>query len=310
MSKRLYIPEPLKKGDTLAVAASAGNIQEMESFWNGISVIREMGFDVRFPRDLWPGTSYLADNDDNRANELNQLFRDPDIKGIISLRGGYGCMRMLSRVDTNLVINNPKFLVGFSDITILLNYLYEQAGLVSLHGPVVTSLPGSTPETIARLFRSLTGQHQATIDIPGLEILKDGPPVRAPVIGGNLASLVTMLGTWADCSWSGKIIILEDINEPLYKVDRMLTQLELAGKFENVRGVILGDFANASHHDSIEKIRYTEKIWERLVTLCYHRDIVVWGNFPAGHNPTNHTFPIGMTGEMNKDRKQLRFHRV
>ena len=124
MSPPLH-PDPLKKGDTIGIIAPAGQLQDKTRFARGIAILQEMGFLVKFPRDLWPGPEYLADSDDNRGCELNRLFRDAKIKALISMRGGYGCLRMLDKVDIASVARHPKILVGFSDITILQNYLYN-----------------------------------------------------------------------------------------------------------------------------------------------------------------------------------------
>lgn len=306
--KNYTIPVPLKKGDTLGIIAPAGQLGNVAEFEKGVSILFDMGFQVKFPRDLWPGEGYLADTDDNRVDELHAFFKDTEIKAIFALRGGYGSLRILNKLDLELIAANPKFLVGFSDVSILLNFLFERTGLVALHGPVVTSLADSTPETHERLFRSLTGQLLAPVEITDLEIICDGPVVRAPIAGGNLASLVTLLGTWADFNWDGKIVVLEEINEPLYKVDRMLTQLTMAGKLDHVAGVILGDFSFVGHQDSIEALRYCESIWNRVKALCGSGNVPVWANFPAGHSKRNLAFPVGIVGEMNKNLRQLSFH--
>lgn len=308
MIQKTLKPQHLQKGETIGIIAPAGQLSDKELFAQGLNILSEMGFELKFPRELWPGNNYLADSDQNRAHELNTFFKDPEIKGIICLRGGYGCLRILKSIDLDLVAANPKFIVGFSDISILLNFLSKRTGLISLHGPVVTDLPSATSDTLERLFRSLTGQVLGPIEVDDLEIINDGPNVCAPVTGGNLSSLVTLLGTWADYNWNGTIVFLEEINEPLYKVDRMLTQLEMAGKFKDVAGIILGDFSLKSNHDPIERLRYRESVWNMVLRLCGSRNIPIWGNFPAGHTPQNITFPIGVPGEMNKDRGQLFFH--
>ncbi|MGW8193289.1 MAG: S66 peptidase family protein [Desulforhopalus sp.] len=292
-------PEPLQKGDTLGIMAPAGQIHDTNRFADGIRILREMGFEVRFPRDLWPGSAYLADGDRERAMELHELLTNADVKGIIALRGGYGCLRILDKIDLSLVSRHPKIIVGFSDISILQNFLYAQTGLVSLHGPVVTSLAAMTREALSSLFGCLAGHWSHLFDSVRFEILQRGRESTGALVGGNLASLVTLLGTSFDSSWDEKIVFLEDTNEPLYKVDRMLTQLKLAGKLDKAAGLLLGDFSTTALAGGLENLRYREAVWHRAIELFAEIGFPIWGNFPAGHCPANHTFPLGATAVMH-----------
>lgn len=300
-------PEPLKKGDTLGVIAPAGQMQDTVRFEQGIEVLRKMGFHVKYPPHLWAGPGYLADSDDNRGGEFNRLLVDEEVQGLIAMRGGYGCLRMLSKVDIALVARKPKLLVGFSDITILQNYLYEQTGLVAVHGPVVTSLGEATKETLESFYHCLTTTKPYSVGSDCIKVLRDGPDVSAPLIGGNLASLVSLLGTRYDFSWKNKIVFFEDVNEPIYKIDRMLTQLQLAGKFASIAGLVLGDFSNSAHKDASEKERYQEGVWARVLEIFPDKSTPVWGNFPSGHCPCNYSFPIGAVAEMRSRSNRLFF---
>lgn len=307
MTTVLY-PQTVKKGDTVGVFAPAGNLVEKERFMRGVSILEDMGFAVKFPRELWPGTGYFADTDSNRALEFNRLFRDPDVKALLALRGGYGCLRMLDKIDLAQVAATPKLLVGFSDLTVLQNFLYDRTGLMSLHGPVVTSLGDATSDSLQRYFHSLTGKWSSVISDRRIEVLREGVSHPSPLIGGNLTSLVTLIGTEYDFSWENKIVLLEDINEPVFRIDRMLTQLKLAGKFEGVSGLILGDFSFAAKVDAIEKLRYQEAIWTRVLELLDEISVPIWGAFPSGHCPHNLTLPLGATTEMNREKMQLIFY--
>jgi len=300
-------PPPLKKGDILGIFAPAGKLSNDAHFRRGVTILQKMGFEVKFPQNLWSGRGYLADSDENRGHEFNRLIQDVEINGLIAARGGYGCLRMLDKIDIDAVVNNPKLVVGLSDVTILQNYLHEQTGLVSLHGPVVTSLPGADPETLQALYFCLTNMVPRSIRPQNVEILRHGPDMSAPLVGGNLASLVTLLGTPYDFPWDKKIVFLEDINEPVYKVDRMLTQLNLAGKLDNIAGLILGDFSQVVNPDDLEKRRYQELIWKRTLELCPARSVPIWGNFPSGHCSSNLPFPLGATVMMKSRQSQLLF---
>jgi len=307
MNKSPLYPLPLKKNDTIAIIAPAGQLKEFPPFTKGVKILEEMGFQVKFPRDLWPGVDYLSDNDKNRGLEFNKCISDPEVKGLIMMRGGYGCLRMIDQIDLKLVTLNPKMIVGFSDITILQNFLYERTGLISLHGPVVTSLHDATVSSLEKLYHGLIGNWRTPVAPRNIEVLLAGPSSSGPLIGGNLTSLVTLLGTPFDFSWDGKIVFLEDIDEPLYRIDRMLTQLFLAGKLKNIIGLILGDFSITSFQDDIEKIRYKEHVWTRILEICRDANFPIWANFPHGHCRQNITLPLGATAIMDWKKTSLIF---
>lgn len=305
--KTIRQPPPIRPGETIGIIAPAGQLQEQGLFTSGVRILKEMGFAVRFPRDLWSGRSYLADSDENRSREFNQLVGDPEIKALLALRGGYGCLRMLGGIDIALFARQPKMVVGFSDITVLQNYLYAETGAISLHGPVLTSLESASQAALERFYRALTGGWWESVASGKVEILQDGPTVFAPLVGGNLASLLTLLGTPYDCSWRGKIVFLEDTNEAPYRLDRMLTQLWLAGKFDGIRGLILGDFSNGAGTAKVDEQRCRETVWQRILEITVDQPVPIWGNFPSGHCPDNLTLPLGAVAEMARGTTTLSF---
>jgi muramoyltetrapeptide carboxypeptidase len=307
MKHAIRIPPPLKKGDVIGVIAPAGQIFDKTRFEQGVKILTDMGFEPRFPRQLWPGPGYLADTDPNRAEEFHKVYSDPEVKGVIAARGGYGCLRILEKTDMQVIRQTPKMLLGFSDITLLLNQAVNEAGMISFHGPVLTSLCDCTPSALERLFHAISGNWHTAIAPPKLEILSGSGTVTGKLIGGNLSTLMTTLGTPYDFNWEGSILLLEDIGEPIYRLDRMLTQLDLAGKFKQIRGLILGDFTLSPEQDSLEKIRYREYIWKRILNFTSDLEIPVWGNFPAGHCPENLTLPLGATATMDCRQGSLLF---
>lgn len=300
-------PRCLDKGDTIGVAAPAGQLTDISRFKSGIEVLRDMGFRTAFPDDLWPGQGYLSDSDENRSAEFNRFLHNSDIKGLICLRGGYGCLRIAGMIDLQMVTVFRKMVVGFSDITVLQNYLYAKTGLISMHGPLLTSLQDATAHALERFYLCLTGRWNSTLEVKQIEILRAGPTRTAPLMGGNLASLVSLIGTPYDFSWDGKIIFLEDINEPAYRVDRMLTQLLYAGKLRKLAGLILGDFSGISPEPHS---RYHETIWTRVLEVCANSDFPIWGNFPAGHCQNNMTLPLGAPAAMHSGKARLTFPSV
>lgn len=309
MNCTTLLPPPLAAGDTLAVIGPAGQIADRRRFDDGVTILGEMGFTPRFPRELWPGTGYLADSDANRAKELHSAFADPDVKGIIAVRGGYGCLRLLPHLDFEVMQRNPKALIGFSDITALLEQVVYRTRLLCFHGPVVTSLPDCSPDAISRLHACLAGQWQRSIRPRQLEILRGNTTNRVSGMlrGGNLSTLVTLLATPFDTDWRSCVLVLEDIGEPLYRLDRMLTQLALTGKLEHLAGIILGDFTLDPAHNAQARIRHTEYVWNRVLELTRGQDLPIWGNFPTGHCQDNLTLPFGAHCTMDSGRGELRF---
>lgn len=287
------VPTPLKPGSVIGIIAPAGQIRDQTGFEAGIKILMEMGFEPRFPRALWPGTGYLADSDANRAEEFNRMWADPEVSALLALRGGYGCLRMTERIDLAQIRRQPKFLIGFSDITVLHNSLQQQTGLISLHGPTLSTLATSDKDSLERFHQCLTGNWRAPLQCRGVEILRGGDEIRGHLIGGNLSTLLTLLVTPFEPNYTGRILFLEDVGEPLYRIDRMLTQLHLAGKFDKIAGIILGDFSLNQAMETAEKIRHHEAVWNRVLELTADSGIPVWGGFPIGHGAANLTLPHG-----------------
>ena len=308
MSGMIIKPPPLVPGDTIAVFAPAGAYRDEESFAAGIRILREMGFRVKWPRDMWPGDGHFAATDRERADELHRLMADGETCALIALRGGYGSQRLLPLLDFNALRQYPKYLIGFSDITVLLNQLVDRCSLICLHGPTLCSLVETEAEALKSLYASLTGHGLTTIRPRHLEVLCDGT-ASGIVKGGNLSNLVCLLGTPYDISWDGAIILLEDINEPPHSIDRMLTQLALAGKFDQVAGLLLGDFTQGKERGAEDAaIRYTEMVWQRVKVLVGKHGIPVWGGLGFGHCPNNYPFFLGTAMTMDSDQKRLLRH--
>jgi len=304
MNRPIVTPPPLEAGDTIAVFAPAGACRDEASFTAGIGILREMGFQVKWPRDMWPGHGYFAASDRERADELHRLFADSEVQALIALRGGYGCQRLLPLLDFSVFRQNPKYVLGFSDITVLLNQLVDRCNLACLHGPTLCSLAETERPALHALYAALTGRQGAEIRPPKLEVIHGGT-ASGILKGGNLSNLVGLLGTPYDISWDGAIMLLEDINEPSHRIDRMLTQLALAGKFDRVAGVLLGDFTLGKDQSVAEKNRYTEMVWKRLAELLAERAVPVWGGVDFGHHAANYSFLLGAAMTMDSGQGRL-----
>lgn len=285
MNKTLpLLASRLEKGDTIAVVAPAGPVLKEADFTAGVRLLREAGFEVRFSREIMRREGYLAGSDQERVKELHELWADPEVKALIAARGGYGCLRLLPLLELDLIRRHPKIFVGFSDISVLHAAIGGETGLVTFHGPMLTTLAKSDRPSLDAFFEMLTGRHPETIKPAGLEVLKSGNTCGR-LVGGNLASLVHLVGTPWEQPWAGAVLFLEDVCEAPYRIDRMLTHLHAAGRFAGLAGLILGTFEGCGD---------PEPIWQRLTELFADESFPVWANFPAGHSLNNHILPLGL----------------
>jgi len=303
----LLIPPAIAPGDTIGIIAPSGQIQDRHRFDAGVRILRDLGFTVSFPSTLWPGAGYFADSDTNRAEEFNRTWADPKIKALMAARGGFGCLRILDQIDLTQIRMNPKLFIGFSDITVFHTYFQQETGLVSLHAPVLTSLSSSSKNTVERFFHSLTGNWSKAISCNQIEILQGGPPCKGILTGGNLSSIISLLGTPFQPRWQGKIVFLEDTAEPFYRIDRMLSQLFYAGMLKDIKGLILGDFSFGKEDDHLTDLRHHEAIWQRALELTAKTDTRVWGGFPVGHSQENLCLPVGVPTLMDSNMTTLQF---
>jgi len=300
-------PKPLKRGDIIGIIAPAGQIRDTEGLEQGVSILREMGFEVKLPRNLWPGTGYLADTDSNRALELHKMVADKDVSALLALRGGFGCLRLLPLLDPEELKRHPKPVIGFSDLTILHTFLYQQCGLISFHGPVLTSLSSCSPAGLERFHATLMGKWDKPLLLKSVEILRAGDSVTGPLLGGNLSSIISILSTPFQPDFTDCILFLEDVGEPLYKLDRMFSQLSQAGMLTKPAAILLGNFSPSQEMDSLESIRFHEEIWTRVLELTESTNIPVWGNLPIGHGSDNFILPHGSIANTDSCQAQLSF---
>lgn len=298
----MILPPPLVQGSTIGIAAPAGAIKDKELFTDGIRILHELGYTTKFPRALWPGQEYLSDSDPNRALELQNLWKDSEVDAIMAARGGYGCLRIGLEIARDICSAGPKIFIGYSDITILHNLINTQYKVVTFHGPVVTSLPRLSVESIENFDRALR-QPANTWEYKGdAEILQGNTLVTGVSTGGNLSTIISTLGTSLQPDWKGKIVFLEDTGETTYRIDRMLTQLKIAGMFDNVAALILGDFSHGLGLDRIMDMRHHEAIWNRTIELV-GKKTTIWGKFPIGHGRDNFSLPFGIEITINNSQK-------
>lgn len=283
----------LKKGDTIGVAAPSARFDDIQ-LQKGIHCLKAMGFRVYVPESIYKEKRYLAGSDRDRAEVVNDLFSAPNIKGIISARGGFGAMRMLEYLNWDEIKENPTLFIGFSDASSLISSLIQKAGFCSVHGPNLVSLAKAGQETLDGFYRAVTGQLNE-ISIEGDQWLAKGKG-SGPLLGGNLATLVHMIGTRFAPEFHNGILFIEDIGEPAYKIDRMLFQMKMAGLFDHIKGVVTGSFEGCANSDYIPEI-LSEIFNGYQVPVCMGLD--------AGHGPVNLSLPMGVRVTLDSEKSVL-----
>ena len=284
-----YTAEPVGPGDTIGICAPAGSF-DPDIFEAGVSVLRNMGFKVYLPDTIFSRKRYLAGDDVTRAETINSLYADPQVDAVICARGGYGSMRMLPYLDWDTLRANPKPFVGFSDVTAILVRMAEQSLPGVIHGPVVTSLARATERTREFLAAALAGKGNR-IEINAPVVLKKGRG-SGILSGGNLATLSHLVGTRYQPSFQNRLFFMEDTAEPPYKIDRILTQLKMAGCFEGVKGVIVG---------ALEKCKPLEMVHEIVSEAFDAYDVPVMAGIDAGHGTDNLSLVFGAAAEMDTE---------
>ena len=295
-------PKVLKPGDTIAVVAPAGPMISRGFFDGGIAALERMGFRTNFDDRIFKSYRYLSGSDTDRADELKRAITDPSVQAIIALRGGYGCARLIPLLDENIIKENCKIFIGFSDLTTL-HLFFNKCGWITFHGPMAANeaLAEISAEREKHTFSLLTDPgYRPAFRFPQIESLHPGS-AEGILTGGCLSLVAASLGTPYEIQTEGKILFLEDTGEPPYRIDRMITHLRLAGKLDSVSGILLGNFSDcgATAGDySIDDV---------LRDVLSGLDIPILANFPAGHIRDNWTLPLGVKARIDADERELHF---
>lgn len=305
-------PAALEPGDTVMLVAPAGELIE-KRMKLAAERLREMGFEVVVPDDLYRSWGYLAGSDQRRAEELMRAFTDPEVDAVFPGTGGYGTMRILDLLDYDKIRANPKVLIGFSDITGLHVALANKCNLVTFHSPNPQWGLGSDsnldPLAARYFWRNLLaeknrGEAGFVYEPPTWAPLGYFVPGvgEGPLCGGNLSLVSALAGSEYQLDTDGCVLFLEDVNEAPYRVDRMLRQMKLAGQLDDLRGVILGQFRDCEADSGDASLSLTEVFLDYFGDASYP----VVCNFPAGHVAINATLPLGVPVRVDAERGQVR----
>lgn len=271
------------------IATPSYLIKKKSDHTSGIKQLAALGFNV-----LNPEFSKGLPSPQEKADQLHEAFANPEVDMILALRGGYSAMKSLPSIDFELIGKHPKILAGFSDLSALLNPIFERTGLVTLHAPMVINLGTPTAFTLKSLMNAIQGYPEKNL-LNGAPCKVYNPGSAVGILkGGNLITLTALIDTDWEMDTSGAILFLEDVDEKLHEVDRYLTQWILSGKFKGVKALILGDFRGI-------RSKQVYDILTSQVTL----DFPVIHCPYIGHVPNKITLPVGAEVELNTERKQL-----
>ncbi|MCB0731971.1 MAG: LD-carboxypeptidase [Ignavibacteriae bacterium] len=298
-------PKKLDKGDVIGIISPASSPDDLEKIEKGTNYLEKLGYRVEIGENVGKKHGYLAGSDEERLKDFHSMFRNKDVKAVFSVRGGYGSGRLLDKIDFNLIKKNPKIFVGYSDITALQLSIYKKTGLVTFAGPMVaTDFSENTVNQFAEenFWNILTNSKKiGKLHNPGdskFFVLKNGR-AEGRIIGGNLAVLVSLFGTQFQPVFKDTILIIEDIGEAPYRVDRLLNQLRLANVLKDVKGIILGRFVDCYETD---KTKETITLNEVIEHYFHKIKKPILYNFSHGHIKENLTIPFGLNCKLNTSR--------
>jgi len=292
---RLQKPRRLKHGDIVQVIAPASPFRR-EKLAAGATILEAFGLRPRWRDDIFSVSDYLAGDDARRADELEHAFTDPDVAAVLPIRGGYGCVRTC-RALAGRDNFGPRMFVGFSDITTIHMFLNGPDGLITFHGPNVSTLSSLDPTTLDRYRCTLFGlDPRRTYSWDGLGRVTGGRATGRTLVG-NLTVLASLVGTAFEPDVAGRILIIEDLNERPYRVDRLLFQLSSLGGFKAVSAVVFGDFM-LQDEDGAQLAR-------TIAGYAESWGVPVATGFPIGHGGRNDCVPQGVPAELDTDRGRL-----
>ena len=286
---QLKTPPPIKPGDKIRIVSPAGKVAE-KYVLPAVEWLTRQGYKVELGKHVFDTHFQFAGTDNDRLEDLQTALDDPETAAVICSRGGYGTVRIIDKLDFRRFRKKPKWLVGFSDITILHSAI-NKLGIATIHGAMPRFFfddNGQSNENLKTLMELLTG-NQAEYKIEAQPENRAGS-CTAGIVGGNLSIMVSLLGTKYEIEPRGKILFIEDIDEYLYHTDRMMHQLKLAGKLDKLAGLLVGNFTDVKDNES----PFGKTVHEIIADAVAEYDYPVCFGFPAGHDKRNLALAFGM----------------
>ena len=283
-------PNYLKKGDTIGIVCPAG-FMALEKVQACIDVLQQWGYVVRLGKTVGGASqNYFSGSDNERLDDFQQMLDDEDIKAILCARGGYGVGRIIDDINFKKFKKKPKWIIGFSDITVLHSHIHTNYKTATLHAPMASAFNEGEDknEFVQSLKNALEGK-RIKYSCPAHEMNQKGEAIGS-LVGGNLSLLTNLIGTSSDIKTKNKILFLEDIGEYLYQVDRMLYQLKRNGKFESLAGLIIGGFTDMKDTER----PFGKSIYEIVKELLKEYDYPICFDFPVSHAKENYALKVGI----------------
>jgi muramoyltetrapeptide carboxypeptidase len=295
------IPPYLKKGDKIAITCPAKKLPNPMT--DAITLLQSWGLEVVLGETIEASYHQFAGDDELRAKDMQRFIDDDSIKAIIAARGGYGTIRMIDRVDFSRFARHPKWLVGFSDITLLHTHLFTRYGAQTIHGQMPVNIPDASATSLETLRKALFGE-DLSYQFNSHALNRSGKG-NGILVGGNLSLLVAASGSVSDLDYSGKILFIEDVGEYLYAIDRMVRTLKRAGKLQGLAGLIVGGFTDVKDND----IPFGQTVPEIIMEAVKEYKYPVCFDFPAGHIPDNCSLVLGAPVNLSvKDKVRINFN--
>jgi len=290
----LIKPPRLRPEDLIGIISPAGPVDESE-LQPDLELLESSGFRIHVAPHVYDRHDYLAGDDEARLSDLHAMFKDRKIKAIFCARGGYGTLRLLDKIDYDLIREHPKIIVGYSDITALLMAINKKTGLVTFHGPMVRGFSSLHSSSRKGLFKLISSDQPVSFNpIAGNSLISGR--AKGPLMGGNLSLICYVVGTSFLPSLAGCILFIEDKGEPLYRIDRMLTHLSLAGQLKGIAGLIGGEFIECGDPSAVDDL---------LNTAASDLRIPLITGFSVGHGMTNLALPLGIPARLDADSMTL-----
>jgi muramoyltetrapeptide carboxypeptidase len=295
------LPAPLKTGDKIAITCPAKKLPG--PLTGAIRLLESWGLEVVVGETAGASFHQFAGDDNLRAKDMQRFVDDDSIKAIIAARGGYGTIRMIDLVDFSKIAKKPKWLVGFSDITILHTHLFSRYNLQSIHGQMPINILDASARSLDTLRKALFGINIG-YELESHSLNRTGE-AKAILVGGNLSLLIAAAGSVSDLDYTNKILFIEDVGEYLYAIDRMLRSLKRAGKLKHLAGLVAGGFTQLRDYE----IPFGQTVQQMIMEIVKEYDFPVCFDFPAGHIDDNCSLILGRqaTLSVKKDRVSLKY---
>jgi len=291
------IPSYLQPGDTVAITCPAKKLPR--NIDDAVKLLESWGLNVVLGETVYASWNQFAGDDDLRTSDFQRFLNDPSIKAIFAARGGYGTIRIIDRLDFSEFSNHPKWIIGFSDITVLHSHIQSLYKTESIHGQMPLTIREGSEISLETLRKALFNE-KINYNYSSKAINRSGE-AEGILIGGNLSLLVMMAGSVSEEDYSGKILFLEDVGEYLYSIDRMMWNLKRAGKLNNLKGLIIGGFTELKDND----IPFGQTAEQIIMDHVKEFNFPVCFDFPAGHIPDNRALILGRMSKLKIEGQQV-----